>query len=94
MKCFPQFQRDYAALATKLQDLDLPGVERAETIQDSITEILRGDASDAITWLGGETCPLSDDLEWARKVQKALENGIDTVIADLQKHCDEIARAA
>ena len=91
IKHFPTFQRDYAALATKLENLDLAGVDRAETIQDSITEILRGDASDATTWLGGEQSPLYDDLLWARSVQKAFKNGIDTVIADLQTHCDEIA---
>jgi hypothetical protein len=91
IKQFPSLQRDYAALATKLENLDLAGVDRAETIQDSITEILRGDASDATTWLGGEQCRLYDDLLWARSVQKAFKNGIDTVIADLQTHCDEIA---
>jgi hypothetical protein len=90
-KHFPTFQRDYAALATKLENLELAGVDRAEAIQDSITEILRGDASDATTWLGGEQCALYDDLLWARSVQKAFKNGIDTVIADLQVHCDEIA---
>lgn len=91
IKCFPQLQRDYAALAMQLKTLDLPGVERAENIQDSITEILRGDASDATSWLGGETCPLADDLEWARKVKKSLDNGIDTVIEQLRTCSTEIA---
>jgi hypothetical protein len=91
IKHFPTFQRDYAALPAKLENLDLAGVDRAEAIQNSITEILRGDASDATTWLGGELCPLYHDLLWAQSVQKAFNNGIDTVIADLQKHCDEIA---
>ena len=91
IKHFPIFQREYAALASKLENLHLAGVNRAETIQDSITEILRGDASDATTWLGGENCPLFDDLLWARSVQKAFKNGIDTIINELQTHCDEIA---
>ena len=91
IKHFPVFQRDYAALATRLENLDLPGADRAETIQDSITEILRGDASDATTWLGGEQSPLYEDLLWARSVHRAFKNGIDTVIADLQTHSDEIA---
>ena len=52
----------------QVKTFDLPGVERAENIQDSISEILRGDASDATSWLGGETCQLADDLEYARKV--------------------------
>ncbi len=91
IKYFPVFQRDYASLATKLGNLGLAGVDRAETIQDGITEILRGDASDATSWLGGAQCTLYDDLLWARNVNKAFKNGIDTVIADLQRHCDEIA---
>jgi hypothetical protein len=90
IKCFPKLQRDYAALTTQLKALNLPGVERAENIQDSITEILRGDASDATSWLGGETCPLYDDLEWARKVKKSLDNGIDTVIEQLRICMSEI----
>lgn len=84
IKCFPQLQRNYAALATQLRNLDVPGVYCAEGIQDGITEILRGDASDATSWLGGETCPLADDLEWARRVKKALDNGIDSVVEDLR----------
>jgi hypothetical protein len=91
IKCFPQLQRDYAALAMQIKTLNLPGGERAENIQDSITEILRGDASDATSWLGGETCPLADDLEWARKVKKSLDNGIDTVIEQLRTCMSEIA---
>lgn len=91
IKCFPLLQRDYSALAMQLKTFSLPGVERADAIQDSITEILRGDASDATSWLGGETCPLADDLEWARKVKKSLDNGIDTVIEQLRTCSTEIA---
>ena len=91
IKSFPQFQRDYAALTTKLENLGLAGCDRAEGIQDSITEILRGDASDATTRLGGEQCALYEDLLWARSVHKAFKNGIDTIIADLQDHCNEVA---
>jgi hypothetical protein len=90
IKCFPQLQRDYAALAMQLKTLGPPAVERAENTQDSITEILRGYASDATSWLGGETCPLADDLEWARKVKKSLDNGIDTLIEQLRTCSTEI----
>ena len=90
IRCFPQLQRDYAALAMQIKTLDLPGGERAENIQDSITGILRGDASDATSWLGGETCPLADDLEWARKVKKSFNNGIDAVIEQLRTRSGDI----
>ena len=61
------------------------------SLEAAFKRYLRGDASDATTWLGGEQCALYDDLLWARSVQKAFKNGIDTVIANIQAHCDEIA---
>lgn len=50
------------------------GVERAERIQDSLSEILKGDASDAASRLGPETCALYEDMLWARQVHKALSS--------------------
>ncbi len=41
-----------------------------------MSEILKGDASDAANRLGGENCPLFDDLCWAKDVKKAFDNGI------------------
>jgi hypothetical protein len=90
-KHFPEFQRDYAPLAHQLKACGLNGIDRAENIQDSITEMLRGDASDATTWLGGEVCALFDDLQWAGSVKKAFDNGIDAVIETLRRHLAEIA---
>ena len=80
MKHFPDFQQQYAPLETQLTNLGLEGAERAQSIQDSIAEILKGDASDAANRLGGEQCPLADDLRWAREVTKAFQNGIGAVI--------------
>lgn len=91
MKHFPAFQRDYAALAHQLTTCGLNGVDRAETIQDTITEMLRGDASDATSWLGGEQCPLFDDLQWAAAARKAFDNNIEIVIGSLRRHLGEIA---
>lgn len=81
MRHFPDFQHDYASLAIQLKNLGLQGVEKAQEMQDSLAEILKGDASDAATRLGGVECPLCDDLVWARKVQKAFNNGIDQIVA-------------
>ncbi|MCX7144304.1 MAG: BREX system P-loop protein BrxC, partial [Proteobacteria bacterium] len=47
IKHFPEFQKRYAPLAYRLDSYSLPGVPRAESIQDSLSELLRGDASDA-----------------------------------------------
>ncbi len=88
---FPEFQRDYAPLAHQLKACGLSGIERTENIQDSIAEMLRGDASDATAWLGGEVCALFDDLQWAGSVKKSFDNGIDVVIENLRQHLEEIA---
>jgi len=76
IKHFPDFQQNYAPLATQLQNLELKGVDRAQSVQDNLAEILKGDASDAANRLGGEECPLFDDLCWAKDVRKAFDNGI------------------
>jgi hypothetical protein len=51
IKCFPQLQRDYAALAMQLRTLGLPGVECAENVQDSIIWMTR--PSSAFAWTSG-----------------------------------------
>lgn len=76
VKHFPDFQQDYGPLATQLQHLELKGVDRAQSVQDNLAEIIKGDASDAANRLGGEDCPLFDDLSWAKDVSKAFDNGI------------------
>lgn len=76
MKHFPDFQQDYGSLKVQLENLELTGVERAQSVQDNLAEILKGDASDAANRLGGEECPLHEDLLWAREVKKAFDNGI------------------
>lgn len=92
MKHFPDFQRDYASLGTLLENLQLPGVEKAENIQDGLSEILKGDASDATNRLGGEECQLFDDLLWARDVKKAFDNGIDSVVKEANELLNEIPK--
>jgi len=80
MKFFPEFQKNYAELKVRLQKLKLPGVEKAESIQDGIAEILKGDASDATFSLGKPDAKLFLELQWAKKVKAAIDNGIEIVI--------------
>jgi hypothetical protein len=87
---FPDFQQDYVPLAAELRNLDLPGVERVESIRDNISEILKGDASDASNRLGGEECPLYDDLLWVRDLKKAFDEGIGTVAKDARVLLNDI----
>jgi len=77
IKHFPDLQQDYAPLAAQLKNLALPGDERADNIKDNISEILKGDASDAANRLGQEICPLFNDLRWAREVRKAFDGGVE-----------------
>jgi hypothetical protein len=77
---FPDLQREYAHLASELRNLKLPGVDRAERIQDSLSEILKGDASDAASRLGPEACPLYEDLLWARQMAKALAGDLPEAV--------------
>jgi hypothetical protein len=82
MHFFPDYQQAYAPLEVMLSTLNLDGVDRARSVQDNIAEILKGDASDAAARLGGETCPLYDDLRWAKEVKDAFDNGIADVIKE------------
>lgn len=90
IKHFPDFQQNYAPLAVQLENLGLPGHERAENVQDNLSEILKGDASDATNRLGQVECPLFDDLCWAREVKKAFDNGIAAVVRQANEFLSEI----
>ena len=90
IKHFPELQRMFAPLATKLASCGLPGADRASDLQDSVTEILKGDASDATARLGASICPLFEDLLWAREIQKVFSNGIEVTVLELRRHLKEI----
>jgi hypothetical protein len=92
MHYFPDFQQNYAPLAVRLDTLNLAGRDRAQSIQDNLAEILKGDASDATNRLGGKDCPLFEDLCWAREVHKAFENGIGDIIKAGQALMEEIPK--
>jgi hypothetical protein len=87
---FPDLQKDYAALSVQLSNLELPGVDRAEAVQEGLTEILKGDASDASVRLGQEECPLYEDLQWAAQVKKAFDNKIGEKIGESRFLISEI----
>lgn len=90
IKSFPELQRIYAPLGAKLASCGLPGADRASDLQDSLSEILKGDASDATPRLGADPCPLYEDMIWAREVQKVFNNGIEITVMDLRRHLKEI----
>ena len=91
-KYFPGFQQDYSALAAELENLKLPGAERAADLSQDLTEVVKGDGSDAVKRLGGLASPLYESLQWAREVRKAFNNGLKDTIAALQELRAEIAQ--
>jgi len=90
MKYFPEFQKNYAEIKVRLDNLKLPGVEKAEAIQDGIAEILKGDASDATFSLGTPDATLYMDLLWAKKIKSAIDNGIEKVIQRIKTALAEV----
>lgn len=91
-KHFPGFQQDYSALATELANLKLPGADRATDLSQDLTEVVKGDGSDAVKRLGGETSPLCESLQWAREIKKAFGNGLKDTVAALQELRTELAQ--
>ncbi|MBK7566196.1 MAG: BREX system P-loop protein BrxC [Bacteroidetes bacterium] len=93
MKHFPDFLNKYAAHDVKLKNLGLLGIDKSKVIQEGISEILKGDASDATFRLGKPDAELYLALIWAKKLQQAFDNGIETVIKkinDLQSGIDSL----
>jgi hypothetical protein len=85
-KHFPRFQHDYGSLAEKLSGLGLAGSDRVRTLNQDIADVLFTDASDAPQRLGAETSAIYDNLKWALEVKRALDNGLDATLRDLQAH--------
>ncbi len=90
-KLFPQLQHQYGPLAEKLKALQLPGVERLETLSQDIKDILFTDASDAPQRLGGEDSDLFNNLRWAGELKRALEQGLEPTLQNLQRHRRELS---
>ena len=91
-KHFPGFQQEYSALAAELRNLKVAGADRADDLSADLTQVVRGDGSDAVLRLGGVDSPFYDSLKWARKVKQAFVNGLRQTIADLQQLCSEIVQ--
>ena len=87
---FPDIQRDLASLPAQLKNLNVPGENRTQEIMDDISEILKGDASDATSRLGNEECKLYEDILWAREVKKSFNQGIESLIIELKRAVQKI----
>jgi len=90
MKHFPDYQQQYASLKVQLASLGLQGSDRVQAMLEGISEVIKGDASDATFRLGAADCSLYEDLSWARDVKKAFDNKIDVIIETANKLINEI----
>lgn len=86
LKHFPGFQNAYAPLAEKLEGLGLAGAERVRALARTLQDVLSTDASDAPQRLGAEDSALYESLVWAGAVKRALNQGLDATLRELQEH--------
>ena len=80
----------YGALASKLENLGLPGVENVQELNKDLAEILETDASDVPQRMGSTDSTLYSSLKWAAEVTLALKNGLENTIRELREHWKEI----
>ena len=90
LKNFPRFQNEYGSLPEKLGSLGVDGSDRAQALNQSLSDLLSSDASDAPQLLGAEESALYDNLKWAAEVRRALENGLEDTLRQLQSHKRDI----
>lgn len=89
-KHFPSLQHEYGSLAERLAGLGLAGSDRITTMNRDIADLLAADASDATQRLGADTSSIYDNLKWAAEAKRALDNGLNDTLRDLQAHRREI----
>ncbi|MER8438322.1 BREX system P-loop protein BrxC [Mesorhizobium sp. M1312] len=90
-KHFTRFQLEYGNLAERLSRLGGAGSDRARAMNQDIADVLFTDASDAPQRLGAEDSSIYNNLKWALDVKRALDNGLDAVLQELQDHRREIS---
>ena len=73
----PDLLEKIGALPDRLRLLELPGETRAQRVLADAADLLKGDGDDAAAALGGNICPLPEEIAWARQVFMALEQGAE-----------------
>ena len=84
-KELPKLQTRYASLGERLRRLKLPGAQRVESLQNDIEELLLTDGSDAPSYFGGEESRLFDNILWAKRARKALDDGLANTVEAFRK---------
>ncbi|HNT54724.1 MAG TPA: hypothetical protein PKG95_08430, partial [Anaerolineaceae bacterium] len=72
-KHLPGLLQTLGALPDRLRLLGLPGEERAHDLKAELTELLKGDASEAAPRLGAAENTIAAEIQWARQATRALD---------------------
>ncbi|MBW8191428.1 BREX system P-loop protein BrxC [Neiella marina] len=83
VKYFNQAQHDFGSLAIELENLGIPGQERAESLRNDLANMLLSDCSDAPQRLGAEESQVFRSLQWAASVQRSFKQGLDNTLKTL-----------
>ncbi|MDC0412435.1 BREX system P-loop protein BrxC [Porticoccus sp.] len=90
-KNFPAFQQQFGSLGEKLNRLNAPGQSRVEALQQTLTDVLFNDCSDATQRMGAAESPLYSNLKWATEVKANLDQGLEDTLLELSTKCKGIA---
>jgi hypothetical protein len=90
-RCFPQLQLRYGGLDTRLDALGLPGGDEVRALKQDLADLLQTDGSDAPQRLGAERSVLYERLRWAGEADRALTNGLEGTVREIQRYRQAIA---
>jgi hypothetical protein len=86
----PDLIEKIGSLPDRLRLLGLSGEDRSRSVMADAADLLKGDAGGAAAALGGLECSLPDEINWARAVFDALENGAETDVRAARKVLDSL----
>jgi hypothetical protein len=69
-----------AGLPAQLRAQGIAGADRAQKVLDTWNAIIQGDGSGAVAVLGAADCTFPDDVRWAEKAARELENAEEDLV--------------
>ena len=88
----PVYQAHFGSLAVELSGLGLPEetIAKAEELSNDLREVVSGDGSDAVARFGGVDSQLYSLIQWAKKLRKSLDNGLQKTLSHVQRLRNDI----
>jgi hypothetical protein len=92
-KLLPEYQAVFGPLAVELSSLGLPTetIAKADELTNDLREVVSGDGSDAVVRFGGADSPLHGRIQWAKKLKKALDNGLRETLSHFSRLRNDIS---